>query len=138
MSMKTNIFVNLTTKDLERAKGFFTGLGFSINPQFTDDKAACVVIDENIYAMIVTEPFFEKLAKRKAADNTSAVECAVCLSCESREKVDEFVQKALSMGATENIVPEMSVGDSMYGKSINDLDGHIWEFMWIDPKIIQK
>lgn len=136
--MKTNIFVNLSTKDLERAKAFFLGLGFSINPQFTDANAACVVISENIFSMIITEEFFKRFTKKKIVDGHEVTECAVCLTAESREKVDEFVAKALALGATENIVPDMQVGDVMYGRSINDLDGHIWEIMWMDPKIIQK
>jgi predicted lactoylglutathione lyase len=136
--MKTNVFVNLTTKDLAKAKEFFEGLGFTINKQFTNENAACVVIDQNIFAMIVTEPFFKKLVKHELLDSRKGADCAVCLTVDSKEAVDEMVAKALSLGGTENIVPEMSVGDSMYGKSVNDPDGHIWEFMWMDPKMIQK
>jgi predicted lactoylglutathione lyase len=135
--MKTNIFVNLTTKDLERAKNFFTGLGFTINPQFTDENAACIVISDNIFAMIVVEDFFKRFTKKEIVNDHVATETATCLSAESKEKVDEFVTKALSMGATENIVPDMQANESMYGRSINDLDGHIWEIMWMDPKTIK-
>jgi predicted lactoylglutathione lyase len=135
--MKTNIFINLPVKDLEKSKKFFGTLGYQFNPQFTNDKAACMVIEENIYAMLVTEPFFKQLTKRDVVDNSKGVETATCLSMESRAKVDEWVSKALAAGATENIVPEMSVGETMYGKSINDLDGHIWEGMWMDPKMVQ-
>lgn len=136
--MKTNIFVNLTTKNLERAKSFFTGLGFTINPQFTDSNAACIVISENIFSMIVTEDFFTRFTKKNIVDAHAGTECAVCLTASSKEEVDAYAEKALAMGATENIVPDMQQGDGMYGRSINDLDGHIWEFMWMDPKIIQK
>jgi len=134
--MKTNIFVNLPVRDLERSKKFFGGLGYQFNPQFTDDKGACMVIDENIYVMLVTEPFFKQLTKRDVADNSKGVECTTCLSVERREEVDEWAQKALAAGATENVVPEMSAGDTMYGRSVNDLDGHIWEVVWMDPKMI--
>ena len=136
--MKTNIFVNLGTKDLEKAKSFFTGLGFTINPQFTDKSAACIVISENIFAMILTEEFFEKFTKKGIINAHKSTECTIGLSAESKEKVDDFVNKAISMGATENIVPEMQQENSMYGRSINDLDGHIWEIFWMGPKMIKK
>lgn len=136
--MRTNIFVNLPVKDLEKTKKFFSGLGYKYNLQFTNQDAACMVIDDNIFAMLVVEPFFKKLAKRDVADVSHAVESVTCISAESKSDVDRWVKKALSMGATENIVPEMQQGDYMYGRSINDLDGHIWEIMWMDPKIIQK
>jgi uncharacterized protein len=135
--MKTNIFVNLSTKDLERAKAFYVGLGFTINPQFTDSNAACIVISENIYAMILTEEFLKRFTQKEIIDAHKGTESITCLSAENKEKVDEFVNKALAMGATENNVPDMQQGDVMYGRSINDLDGHIWEIMWMDPKIIQ-
>lgn len=135
--MKTSIFVNLGTKDLEKSKEFFKGLGFSINPQFTDENAACVVISENIFAMILTEEFFKKFTNKEIIDAHKCTEIATCLSLESKAKVDEFANKAVKMGATENIVPEMQQGDYMYGRSINDLDGHIWEVMWMDPTTIK-
>ncbi|MDD5050714.1 MAG: VOC family protein [Candidatus Pacebacteria bacterium] len=136
--MKTNIFVNLPVKDLNHSIEFFTGLGYTFNKQFTDQNATCMIVDENIFVMLVVHDFFKKLAKRGVVDNSSDVECAICISAESKEKVDEWVNKAISMGGKENIVPEMNVGDSMYGRSVNDLDGHIWEVMWMDPKMIQK
>ncbi len=136
--MKTNIFLGLTVKDLGRAKDFFAGLGFSFNPQFTDQNAACMIIDENIFSMLITEPFFTRFTPKEIANAHQTTECTTCISMESKEKVDEIANKALSLGATENIVPDMQQGDTMYGRSINDLDGHIWEFMWMDPKIIQK
>jgi predicted lactoylglutathione lyase len=132
--MKRNIFINLGTGNLEKAKEFFAGLGFKINPDFTDKNAACVVIDENIFAMIVDEDFFRKFTKKEIVDARKLSECAVCLSCDSEVEVDELMDKALSMGATENIVPEMQEGDSMYGRSFSDLDGHVWELMWMAPK----
>ncbi len=136
--MKTSIFVNLPVKNVEKSMNFFKELGYEFNKQFTDEKAACMVIDENIYAMLVREDFFKILAKRDVADNSKAVECATCLSAESRQKVNEWADKAVSLGATENIVPEMNQEEAMYGRSINDLDGHIWEILWMDPKSIQS
>jgi hypothetical protein len=136
--MKKNIFINLGTRNLEKAKTFFTGLGFAINPKFSDKNAICVVIDENIFAMILTEDFFRKFTKKEIIDARKNSECTVCLSCDSEVEVDELTEKALSLGATENIVPEMQVDDSMYGRSFNDLDGHIWELMWMAPKVEEK
>ena len=136
MMTKTNIFVNLGTKNLERAKTFFTGLGFTLNPQFTDKNGACVIISENIYVMIVAEDFFRRLTKKPLVDARKEAEATICLTCDSEVHVDEMTEKALKLGATENIVPEMKQDDTMYGRSFNDLDGHIWELMWIDPTIL--
>lgn len=136
--MRTNIFVNLGTKNLEKAEEFFTGLGFTINPAYTDKNAICVVIDENIFAMIIEESFFRKFTKKEIIDARKLSEAAICLTCASEVDVDEMTEKALELGATENIVPEMQAGDSMYGRSFNDLDGHIWEIMWMAPKEEQK
>jgi predicted lactoylglutathione lyase len=136
--MKTKIFVNLGTKNLEKAKEFFTGLGFSINPDYTDKNNACVVIDENIFVMIIEEKFFRKFTKKEIIDAHKLSETAVCLSCDSQVDVDEMTEKALSLGATENIVPELQADDSMYGRSFNDLDGHIWELMWMAPKEVEE
>ena len=135
--MKTNIFVNISTKNLDRAKEFFIGLGFTINPQFTNQDAACVVISDNIFVMVLTENFFKRFTKKEIADAHKNTEAITSLSAENKEKVDEFVTKALAMGATENIVPEMQQNPIMYGRSINDLDGHIWEIFWMDPKAIK-
>ncbi len=134
--MAKNVFVNLGTKNLEKAKKFFTGLGFTIKQEFTDKNAICVVINENIFALIINEAFFRKFTKREIIDAHKISECAICLSCDSEVEVDELTEKALKLGATENIVPEMQAGDTMYGRSFNDLDGHIWELVWMAPKII--
>ncbi len=132
------IFINITTKDLERAKKFFVGLGFTINPQFTDQNAACIVISDDIYAMVLTEGFFKNFTEKEIADAHKTAECTIALSAESKEEVDMFIDKAVSLGATENMIKKelMQPNESMYGRSINDLDGHIWEIMWMDPKII--
>ena len=136
--MKTNIFVNVAVKDLEKSKAFWSALGYSFNPQFTNETGACMMIDENIFSMLVTEEFFKKLTKRELADSRKAVSTATCITLETKEKVDEWANKALSLGATENNVPEMKVEDFMYGRSLNDLDGHIWEVMWMNSAAIQK
>ena len=136
--MKTNIFVNLPVANLEETKRFFKGLGYSFNKQFTDNNAACLIIEDNIYAMLVRAEFFKQfIPKRKITDTKKMVEVAVCLSADSRQQVDDWADKAISLGATENKIEMMEKQDSMYGRSINDLDGHVWEILWMDPKAIQ-
>jgi len=136
--MPTKIFVNLVVKDLEKSKNFFTALGYSFNKQFTNNKAGCLVISEDIYAMLVTEPFFKTLTKTTASwKKETGTECTMALGLDSKQAVDEWAKKALAAGATENIVPEMQAGDTMYGRAFNDPDGHIWEVFWMDPKTVQ-
>lgn len=135
--MATKIFVNLPVKDLNKSKEFFTKLGFTINPQFTDEKAACVVISEDIYAMILKEEFFKTfIAKKEMADATKSTEMLVALSADSKEKVNEMAEKALAAGASPLREPD-DLG-FMYSRSFQDPDGHIWEVLWMDPAAIQQ
>lgn len=128
--MSAKIFVNLPVKDLEKTKVFFAALGYAFDPKFTDDKAACMVISENIYAMLVAREFFKTFIKTEISDATKVTEVLTALSVESREKVDEILEKALAVGGTE---PRAAQDYGwMYGRAIQDLDGHIWEFMWMD------
>lgn len=129
-----NIFVNLPVKDLEKTKEFFSKLGFSFNPQFTDEKAASLIISENIYAMLITEEYFKTFTKKEIADATKTTEVINALSVESREVVDEMVDKAIAAGGRVNRDPD-DYG-WMYSKSFEDLDGHIWEILWIDENNI--
>jgi predicted lactoylglutathione lyase len=129
--MATKIFVNLPVKDLEKSKEFFTKIGFTINPQFTDDKAACVVISEDIFAMILREEFFKTFIPRtEIADATKATEVLVALSAESKEGVDELANKAIAAGGSQLREPEDH--GFMYSRSFQDLDSHIWEVVWMD------
>jgi predicted lactoylglutathione lyase len=129
--MATKIFVNLPVKDLEKSKEFFTKIGFAINPQFTDDKAACVVISEDIFAMILREEFFKTFIPRtEIADATKATEVLVALSAESKEGVDELANKAIAAGGSQLREPEDH--GFMYSRSFQDLDSHIWEVVWMD------
>ncbi len=128
--MATKIFVNLPVKDLNRSKDFFTSIGFTINPQFTDDTAACVVISEDIYAMILTHAKFKEFTKKQIADATQTTEVLTCLTTDSKDKVNEMVDRAIAAGGTEARDP-MDYG-FMFGRSFNDPDGHIWEVMWMD------
>ncbi|AYN39163.1 glyoxalase [Streptomyces dangxiongensis] len=129
------IFVNLPVTDLDASKRFFTELGYTINPQFSDEKAAAVVISDTIVAMLLTRPFYATFTKKEIADATTTSEVMLCLSAESREQVDELVDRAISAGGTAS--GESQDHGSMYGRAFEDLDGHIWEVMWMDPAVIQ-
>ena len=134
--MPTKIFVNLAVKDLERSEEFFKRLGFTFNPQFTDETAACMVIADDIYAMLLTRPKFKEFTKKDVADAHKTTEVLTCLSFDSKEKVNEVVDGAIAAGGTEAREPQ-DYG-FMYGRSFNDLDGHIWEIIWMDPSHIQR
>ncbi|MQY39322.1 hypothetical protein SRB17_73440 [Streptomyces sp. RB17] len=129
------IFVNLPVNDLDASKKFFTELGYTINPQFSDEKAASVVISDTIVAMLLTKPFYATFTDKEIADAAKTSEVLVALSAESREKVDELVDKALAAGAT----PSGRTQDHgfMYGRAFDDLDGHTWEVIWMDPAAVQ-
>jgi predicted lactoylglutathione lyase len=134
--MTTKIFVNLPVKNLERSKGFFETLGFRFNPQFTDDTAACMVISDDIYAMLLTHAKFKEFTKKKIVDATKATEVLTCLALDSKASVDKLVQAALGAGGTE--AREAMDYGFMYGRSFNDPDGHIWEVIWMDPRHVQQ
>ena len=129
--MATKIFVNLPVKDLVKTKAFFAHLGYTFNPQFTNDDAACMVISEDIYAMLLTEPFFKGFIQKEIVDAKNATEVLVCLSAESRQAVDTMVSKAVEAGG-KALPNKQEHGDFMYGWGYEDLDGHHWEVMWMD------
>lgn len=130
--MVKDIFVNLPIKNLEKTKEFFLKLGFTFNPQFTDEKAAALVLGEHIYAMLLTEEFFKTFTKKTIADASNTIEVINAIGMESKEKVDEILEKAFAAGATK--VNEKYDYGWMYGGSFQDLDGHVWEVMYTDPK----
>jgi uncharacterized protein len=132
----TKIFVNLPVKNLDRTKQFFSKLGYSFNPQFTDQNAACLVISDDIYAMLITEAFFGNFTKKAIVDATKATEVIVALSTDSRADVDRIVDTALAAGATTHQDPQDH--GFMYLRSFQDPDGHIWEYTWMDPSQLQK
>jgi predicted lactoylglutathione lyase len=134
--MGTKIFVNLAVKDLKRSRDFFAKVGFTFNPQFTDQTAACMIISDDIFAMLLTEEKFKEFTKKEIADATKTTEVLTCLSMDSKEKVNSIVDTALKAGATEAREP-MDYG-FMYGRSFNDLDGHIWEIIWMDPSHVHE
>ncbi len=129
--MATKIFVNLSTKNLDRSKKFFTDIGFTINPQFTNEKAACIVISEDIFAMILREEFFKTfISGKEISDATKTTEVLMALSADSKEGVDELADKALAAGGSKLREPEDH--GFMYHRSFQDPDGHIWEVFWMD------
>ncbi len=132
--MTTQIFVNLSVKDLPKSKAFFASLGYSFNPQFSNDDGACMVISDTIYAMLLTEPFFKKFTSKELVDAKKATEVLVCLSADSRAAVDEIVRKAVAAGG--RIYNEPQDHGFMYGHGFEDLDGHQWEFAFMDPNYV--
>jgi uncharacterized protein len=127
MSTPTQIFVNLPVKDLPRSMAFFKGLGYDFNPQFTNDSGACMVISDNIFAMLLTEAFFQTFTKKAVADAKKSTEVLVCLSCASRAQVDKLVEAALAGGGAAPNPPQDH--GFMYGHGFEDLDGHQWELV---------
>ncbi|MCJ1677434.1 VOC family protein [Streptomyces sp. APSN-46.1] len=133
--MSTMIFVNLPVKDLDATKAFWGKLGYSFNPQFSDDRTGCLVISDTIFAMLMTEDRFKDFATKDVADATKTTEVMLALSAESKEKVDEVVGAALAAGGTEPR-PAQDLG-FMYGRAFEDLEGHVWEYVWMDPAAVQ-
>ncbi|MEU6418632.1 VOC family protein [Streptomyces spiralis] len=129
------IFVNLATDDVAASRKFFTELGYKINPQFSTDDCSCVVISDTIIAMLLSKQRYADFTKKEIADARKTSEVLICLSAESREKVDELVEKALAAGGT--VSGETQDHGYMYGRAFDDLDGHTWEVMWMDPAAVQ-
>jgi predicted lactoylglutathione lyase len=130
------IFVNLPVKDLDRSVAFFTRLGFTFNPQFTDENATCMVISDTIYVMLLVEKFFKTFTKKEVSDSSKTTEAILSLNLDSREKVDELVDKAMQAGAKPSVKLEEMPG--MYGRNFEDLDGHLWEVFWMDVSSMGK
>lgn len=125
------IFVNLPIQNMERSQAFFKHLGYSFNPQFTNDQGAALVLGENLFAMLLVEPFFQTFTKKAIVDAKKNVEVLVCLSCSSRAEVDALVQKARDAGGSVPNAPQDH--GFMYSHSFEDLDGHVWELVYMDP-----
>lgn len=133
--MATKIFVNLPVKDLKRSMDFFTQLGYSFNAQFTDENAACLVISEDIFAMLLTEPFFKSFTNKEINDTAKSAQVILALSSDSRAAVDELISKAVAAGGT---TPRAAQDHGfMYSHGFEDLDGHIWETVYMDPNYVQ-
>ncbi len=129
--MNRQIFVNLAVEDLQKSRAFFGELGFSFNPKFSNDQGACMVISEHIYAMLLVKPFFQTFTTKTIIDPKEQVETLMCLSCESRAEVDDIVAKAVRAGGKTPRAPQ-DYG-FMYSHGFDDIDGHSWEFVYMDP-----
>jgi len=128
--MTRKISVNLPVRNLEQSMNFFGALGYGFNPKFTNQDAACMVVSDEIFVMLLTEPYFKTFTKKDIVDAHTATEVLVCLNAESREAVDAYLETVLGAGATE--ARGLLDHGFMYGRSFNDPDGHIWEIMWMD------
>ncbi|MBN0047839.1 VOC family protein [Streptomyces actuosus] len=129
------IFVNLPVNDLDASKRFFTDLGYAIDPRFSDENAASVVISDTIVAMLLTKPFYATFTDKEIADAARTSEVLIALSAESREKVDELVDRAISLGGgASGRTQDLGF---MYGRAFDDLDGHTWEVVWMEPAASQ-
>jgi uncharacterized protein len=129
------MFVNLPVRDLGRAKAFFGKLGFSFNARFTDEKAACMVVSEMGFVMLIHDTFYRTFTKRELCDTTKQNEGLVALSCQSRAEVDGLVRAAVEAGGSR-AMPPVDHG-FMYERSFYDPDGHHWAVLWMDPKVAQ-
>jgi predicted lactoylglutathione lyase len=134
--MARKIFVNLAVKDLDRSVEFFTKLGFTFDPRFTDESATCMIVSDEAYVMLLVESRFKDFTKKELADPATQTEAILAVSAESREEVDEFADTALEAGAASANDP-MDMG-FMYARSFNDPDGHLWEVFWMDPSAIEQ
>ena len=128
--MGTQIFVNLPVKNLSRSIDFFSQLGYTFNKQFTDEKSTCMIVADDIFVMLLVEDFFTTFTKKPIADTKNYNEAILCISIESKFAVDEIVSKAVAAGASASY--EKQEESFMYGHGFQDLDGHLWEFIWMD------
>lgn len=134
--MATKIFVNLPVKNLDKSIEFFTKLGFTFNPQFTDETATCMIVSNDIFVMLLTHEKFKTFTPKEIADAKKSTEVLVCLSCESRDKVDAMVRKAVAAGGTT--YSESKDYGFMYQHGFQDPDGHIWELIYMEPGAITQ
>lgn len=130
--MNKQIIFNLAVQDLDRSKAFFTGLGFRLNPRFSNGNAAFVDIVDDVHVMLMTEPFFASLVDKPLVQAKNANEVIICLSCESREELDDLIARAVAGGARIPHPPEDH--GFMYDQGFEDLDGHLWNLVWMAPQ----
>jgi predicted lactoylglutathione lyase len=132
----TKIFVNLPVKNLNKTIEFFTKLGFTFNSQFTDENATCMIVGEDIFVMLLVEKFFKIFTKKEICDTTKDTEVIIALSAESREKVDQMINKVIEAGGSESREPQDH--GWMYGRSFQDINGHLWEIIYMDESAVKK
>ncbi|MFF7056073.1 VOC family protein [Achromobacter spanius] len=129
--MHKQIFVNIAISDMQQSQDFFKKLGFTFNPDFTNEQGACMVISDDIYAMLLTRDFFQGFTGKPLVDAKEATEVLICLSCESRAEVDDLVARARAAGGA--VPREPQDHGFMYAHGFEDLDGHIWELVHMAP-----
>ncbi|MGQ0442216.1 MAG: VOC family protein [Methylophilaceae bacterium] len=130
--MEPQIYVNLPVKNLNQSIAFFTQLGFKFNPQFTDENATCMIIGEDSFVMLLIEGFFQTFTNKSIADAKSTTEVLLCISVQSRPEVDSMVKKAIAAGGKSHQKPQDH--GFMYMHGFEDLDGHLWEIMFVEPQ----
>ena len=135
--MTQMIFVNLPVSDLQQSRAFLEALGAINEPRFTDETAACMTISESIHVMLLTHDKFSQFTPRPIADAKAGSEVLLCLSSDSRESVDSTVERAVAAGGTADPSAKQDYG-VMYGRSVADPDGHIWEIMWMEPATAER
>lgn len=128
------IFVNLPVRDLPRSMAFYEALGFTVNPHFTDETAACMVWSETIHTMLLTHAKWRTFTSRPIPSSDSS-EVLLALSCESKAEVDAMNAAAAANGGTADINPLQDLG-FMYNRNLADPDGHVWEAFWMDPAAV--
>ncbi|MFN3924290.1 MAG: VOC family protein [Pseudarthrobacter sp.] len=129
--MASQLFLNLPVQDLQRSVGFFTALGFTFNPDFTDENATCMVVNENAYVMLLVEAYFKTFTTKGVASTRDSAEAIIAYSVDSREAVDQAVQSALANGGSAS--QDAQDYGFMYNHSFQDPDWHLWEVFWMDP-----
>ncbi len=125
--MHSQIFVNLPVKDLKRAVDFYTKLGYTFNPQFTDENATCMIVGENLFVMLLVEKFFSTFTSKAITDTSKSTEVLTCVSCDSKAQVDALVAKARAVGG--KVPRQLQDHGFMYSHGYEDLDGHTWELV---------
>jgi uncharacterized protein len=129
--METKIFVSLPVKDLEKSKVFFSKLGFSFDPGYSDEKAACMIVSSSIYVMLLKDDFFKTFTKKEIPDTSKESETIITISVDTKELVDDMINKALAAGGSKS--QDKMEMDTMYAWSFQDIDSHMWEVMYIEP-----
>ena len=132
--MITSIFINMPIADLKRSVDFFTELGFTFNPQFTSEDTTCMLVGPNIFAMLLERDRFTGFIDKPVAD-TSSSEVILSLGCESPDEVRKLAEAAFALGARK--VNEIDDKGFMISWGFEDLDGHLWDLFWMDPKHLE-
>ena len=135
--MTKMIFVNLPVSDLQKSRGFLEALGAVNEPRFTDDTAACMTLSDSIHVMLLTHDKYMQFSPLPIGDARKAAQVLLCLSSESRESVDQTIGRAVTAGGTADPTPPDDYG-VMYGRSVADPDGHLWQVMWMDPAAAER